>query len=275
MLKTPNTVTNPNLVTVDERNRRLVISGYEPGTNPSQFGQYLISLASQKKLEKIWLWALPEDVPKFIRCGFLLEGSTFRGNSNEFTITLAYYVSRTRKNSNKLKHEDDIIQTVRTKRINRSKVLPSGITLKLLNETFAPQISQLLTKVFVSYPSPIENPEYIRALIRHGNIFAGAFSSNKLIAVSAAYPEASFNRCEMTDCATLENYRGLSISEHLLQILEHEVLNLAPYNLYTLARAQSYGMNRVFHKLGYSYRGRLINNCHIAGSFEDMNLWVK
>lgn len=79
----------------------------------------------------------------------------------------------------------------------------------------------------------------------------------------------------MTDCATIEEYRGHSLSERLLGILEHEVLKHGSFILYTLARAQSYGMNRVFYKLGYRYQGRLINNCHIACSFEDMNLWVR
>lgn len=275
MLNTMSPMSFSSPITVDERNKRLVVNGYAQGTKPSLFGRHLIYLAVKKKLEKIWLWALPTDVHEFLRCGFRTEGNLFRGNYEEFAVSLAYYVSGARGHSDKLQSENNIIHTVRTEPINQSQRLPLGMELKLLNESFARQISQLLTQVFTSYPSPVENPQYIRSLIQHGNIFAGAFSQEKLISVAAAYPDPILNRCEMTDCATIEEYRGHSLSERLLWILEHEVQKHGSFNLYTLARAQSYGMNRVFHKLGYSYQGRLINNCHIAGSFEDMNLWVR
>ena len=46
-------------------------------------------------------------------------------------------------------------------------------------------------------------------------------------------------------------------------------------NLYTIARARSAGMNRVFYNRGYRWTGTLVNNCHIAGDFEDMHVWCK
>lgn len=264
-----------NPITVDERNKRLVVNGYAQGTKPSLFSPHLINIALTMKLEKIWLWALPVDVAKFLRFGFRIEGSLFRGNYEEFAVSLAYYVNESRGHSDKLQAEKDIIHNVKTEPFNQSQPFPPGIELKLLNESYAQRISQILTQVFISYPSPVENPLYIRSLIQDGNIFAGAFSEDTLISVAAAYPDPILNRCEMTDCATLEEYRGLSLSERLLGILEQEINKKSSFILYTLARAQSYGMNRVFHKLGYSYQGRLINNCDIAGSFEDMNIWIR
>jgi len=275
MLNTISPVSFSGPITVDEKNKRLVVDGYPQGTKPSLLGRHLIYVALKKKLEKIWLWALPVDVPEYIRCGFRIEGTLFRDNNEEFAVSLAYYVSGGRGHSNKLQAENEIINSVRTEPIHQERSLAHGTELKLLDESFAQQISQLLTKVFISYPSPMEDPQYIRSLIQKGNIFAGAISQEKLISVAAAYPDQNLKRCEMTDCATIEEYRGYSLSERLLRILESEVQKHGSFNLYTLARAQSYGMNRVFHKLGYRYQGRLINNCHIAGSYEDMNLWVR
>jgi hypothetical protein len=34
-------------------------------------------------------------------------------------------------------------------------------------------------------------------------------------------------------------------------------------------------MNTALARLGYRFRGRLMNNCHIMGGFEDMNIWVR
>lgn len=275
MLSTVNAGSFSDLITVDGRNKRLVVEGYAPGTKPSLLSDYLIDLAAQKELEKIWLWALPADVPDFLACGFQSEGSLFRGDYEEFTVSLAYYPAAARGHSNKLQAENDLLAAVRAKPVDQAQQLPLGIELKLLNESYSEHISQLLTQVFATYPSPVENPQYIRSLIQKGNIFAGAFSRQELIALAAAYPDPVLNRCEMTDCATLINYRGYSLTERLLGILEREAQKRGSFNLYTLARAQSFGMNRVFHKLGYRYRGRLINNCHIGGSYEDMNLWVR
>ena len=263
MLNTMSRVNILSPITVDETNKRLVVEGYAQGTNPSLYGRHLLHLAQEKNLEKVWLWALPADVREFLQCGFRIEGSLFRGNYEEYVVSLTYYVRATRGHSDQLQSEKDIIHAVRTKPISQSQHLPVGIELKLLDESFAGEISKLLTQVFTSYPSPVENPQYIRSLIQHGNIYAGAFSQEKLIGVAAAYPDPILNRCEMTDCATLEKYRGHSLSERLLWILGQEVQKRGSFSLFTLARAQSYGMNRVFHKLGYGYQGRLINNCHI------------
>ncbi|KJR47946.1 Beta-lysine acetyltransferase [Desulfosporosinus sp. I2] len=275
MLNTTGPVSFSSTITVDDKNKRLVVNGYTQGTKPALFGKHVIYLALKKKLEKIWLWALPSDVPEFLRCGFRTEGNLFRNNYEEFAVSLAYYVSGARGHSDKLQSENEIIYSVRTEPINQLQRLPLEIELKLLDESFSQQIAQLLPQVFTSYPTPVEDPQYIRSLLRQGNVFAGAFSQGKLIGVAAAYPDPILNRCEMTDCAIIEEYQGHSLSERLLRILECEVQKQGSFNLYSLARAQSYGMNRVFHKLGYRYQGRLINNCHIAGSYEDMNLWVR
>lgn len=46
-------------------------------------------------------------------------------------------------------------------------------------------------------------------------------------------------------------------------------------HLFSLTRAVSTGMNMVIAKLGFEYKGRLIQNSQISGDFEDMNIWVK
>jgi hypothetical protein len=44
---------------------------------------------------------------------------------------------------------------------------------------------------------------------------------------------------------------------------------------YTIARAESPGMNIVFTKNAYRYGGRLTNNTNISGHIESMNIWYK
>jgi len=261
-------------VLIDRRNKRLVVNSYPTGTEPWKLADSLKAVAKRYNLGKIWLWALPEDVPDFLRSGFHLEGHLFRGKYNKFVVSLAHFPQRERGKSVILPLEDEVLQTVSAEKTGSRTFVPQGILLCTLNQMHAKQVSQLLTKVFSSYPSPVGDPQYISSMMQKKCIFAGAFDQDKLIGVAAAYVDSKFGCCEMTDCAVLNEYRGYSLTEKLLRILEKEVRKLGPYTLYTLARAQSAAMNRVFFKLGYQYTGRLINNCHISGSFQDMNLWV-
>jgi hypothetical protein len=44
---------------------------------------------------------------------------------------------------------------------------------------------------------------------------------------------------------------------------------------YTIARAASHGMNTTFARQGYRFAGTLVNNTHIAGGIESMNVWYR
>ncbi|MBC2722924.1 MAG: putative beta-lysine N-acetyltransferase, partial [Desulfosporosinus sp.] len=96
MLNTWNLGDFSSHITVDQKNKRLIINGYTQGIKPSLFSAQLIDLAIKNRLEKIWLWALPADVPEFIQGGFCTEGNIFRGYDKEFSVSIAYYVSRKR-----------------------------------------------------------------------------------------------------------------------------------------------------------------------------------
>ena len=75
-----------------------------------------------------------------------------------------------------------------------------------------------------------------------------------------------------TDFATLPSQRGPGLAQHILAALEDDMAEREILNLYTIARARSAGMNRVFHNRDYEWTGTLVNNCHIAGQFEDMHV---
>ena len=71
---------------------------------------------------------------------------------------------------------------------------------------------------------------------------------------------------ELTNCATLPEYRKHGFMKSLLIKLEEELRERfsAPIQLLDL----SFGMNLAFHQLGYTYTGRLANNCYILISWK-------
>ena len=96
-----------------------------------------------------------------------------------------------------------------------------------------------------------------------------------MVAAASAETQPPHRSAEMTDFATLPEQRGAGLAQHLLAALESDMADLGIFNLYTIARARSAGMNRVFYNRGYEWTGTLVNNCHISGSFEDMHVWCR
>ncbi|KAB2953361.1 putative beta-lysine N-acetyltransferase [Heliorestis acidaminivorans] len=259
---------------VDQLNRRLIITSI-PSPLPPTFASSIIEVAKKEKLEKIWLWAPIRELAPLLEQGFLLEG-IIEGEKKEKTMaTMAYYIVPQRGISRKTEEEKALLHAIAEKPIKKLDPLPSSYDLRFLQSRDSFAISKLLREVFETYPSPVDNPAYIQELMTKGCLFAGAFYEDKLVSLVAGYPEKEWMRCEITDCATHQDHRGLAFTERLIPLVEKAMLKKGDYRFYTLARATSYGVNRVFYKLGYRYQGRLINNCDIAGSYEDMNLWVK
>jgi putative beta-lysine N-acetyltransferase len=267
---------NPSSGTyIDEINRRLVIRAYDRTAIPSLIDQS-ITLSLSHNLEKIWLWSFPEDTSVFMDYGFTLEGILEINTLDRPSASLAFYLTPYRNKTYRKKEEDALLIQAMSLPAKPLADLPQEFSTILLGEKDCGIISTLLRQVFVIYPTPVDNPEYLRKLMKNGCVFAGVFYQNRLVSVASAYPEEDWQRCELTDCATLEDFRGMSLTERTIRFLgDHLKDSNTSYTMYTLARARSLGINRVFHKLGYQYRGRLLNNCNIHGGFEDMNLWVR
>ena len=129
--------------------------------------------------------------------------------------------------------------------------------------------------VFETYPSPLTNPDYISATMEKNVVYRMARLNGEAIAAASAEVSKKFSNAEMTDCATVASAQGKGIMQHLLIELEQDLKKMGIMTAYTLARAQSFGMNCAFFRLDYEFSGRLINNCDIFGQYEDMNIWVK
>jgi ribosomal protein S18 acetylase RimI-like enzyme len=80
---------------------------------------------------------------------------------------------------------------------------------------------------------------------------------------------------EMTDFATLPQWRGRGFAGRLLKHLHSRIRSLGIRTAYTIARAASHGMNSVFRKSGYHYAGVLKNNSQICGGIQSMTVWYK
>jgi putative beta-lysine N-acetyltransferase len=155
------------------------------------------------------------------------------------------------------------------------KPLPPDVRLVRAKRKHIPALVSIYRSVFETYPSPLTTADFIKSTMERDVIYRLALRNGDAIAAASADVHARHSNAELTDCATFPEARGQGLMQHILSALEEDLRARGIMTAYTLARAGSVGMNRVFFLLGYEFSGRLINNCDIFGQFEDMNIWVK
>ena len=139
----------------------------------------------------------------------------------------------------------------------------------------AAEMSRLFKEVYRTYPFPIDDPSYLmKAMETHVRYFCVRWK-NKIVAIGSSEMDRENLSVEMTDFATLPAWTGRGLASLLLVQMETGMALEGMRTAFTIARALSAGMNRVFFKGGYRYAGTLTNNTQISGRIESMNVWYK
>jgi putative beta-lysine N-acetyltransferase len=141
--------------------------------------------------------------------------------------------------------------------------------------TDAQEMCYIYGQVFQSYPFPITKPEYLQSMMNENVIYFCIRKEGKIMALASMEIDRDHENVEMTDFATLSQWRGYGLAARLLDHMDQEAHDMGIRTAYTIARAQSHGINSIFQQNGYSYGGLLKNNTHISGSIQSMTVWYK
>jgi putative beta-lysine N-acetyltransferase len=236
------------------------------------------NLASKKNYSKIFVKVPAKDFDIFKSKGYLKEASIkgfYNGKAEVFFM--GKFFSESRKIEHFPDKVKDIIGTSKSKKPLESSQLPEPVefTFHLATPKDSKAIAEVYQKVFKTYPFPIHDPKYIEKTMEENHQYFTLWDGDKLAAVSSTEMYPSNNNVEMTDFATLPQYRGNNLAIFLLAKMEERMNKEGYITAFTIARAYSYGMNITFAKMGYTYSGTLVNNTNISGSLESMNIWYK
>ncbi|WP_453996402.1 putative beta-lysine N-acetyltransferase [Bacillus nitroreducens] len=259
-------------IIVDYFNLRLRVIDYRG--NVMSFLTEVNEIAKQHSFEKIIWMAKREDLLCFISRGYMIEAviPKYFNGSDAYFVTK--YLTNKRRNSDKWMEEEQIMTDIlRHPRENHLTDTPFIIRKATVDDI--EQLATLYDTVFQIYPTPLNQPDYIKKAINDSTIFYVALDGDVIVSSASAEMNHDFYHAELTDCATLDAYRKHGLMKKLLMQLEQELVNQGIYCAFSIARALSYGMNKSFYQLGYTYTGRLTNNCYIFDKIEDMNVWVK
>lgn len=261
-------------VILDFFNRRLKLEEYRG--NLTLIIEEMYKLVDNHKFEKVICKVRHEDLFGFMENGFMIEAVIKRYFVGSDCYFLTKYFINERRNSDKWMEEEAILTGVLEKQPDDSPPrIDSKFHIRKATPNDTTQLAYLYSQVFQIYPTPLNEPNYIEKAMNDSTIFYVVEDNGQIVSAASAEVNSTQFNAELTDCATLPSYRKHGLMKQLLVQLEAELVRNDIFCAYSIARALSFGMNNCFYQLGYSYTGRLTNNCYIFDKIEDMNVWVK
>jgi lysine 2,3-aminomutase len=188
---------------------------------------------------------------------------------------MAKYLDRSRSRLDQASQVEQVLAVARERAQGTQPALPAGVRLARCGPDDVGAMAELYRLVFPSYPFPIHEPSFLAECMADHVFFMGAWQGKELVALASAEQYLQASHAELTDFATLPDYRRRGLAGALLREVEGHARSQGFALVYTIARALSAGMNVTFARGGYDLGGTLINNTQISGRIETMNVWYK
>jgi putative beta-lysine N-acetyltransferase len=224
-------------------------------------------------VEKIIVKLKEKQKAYFLANGFIEEGHIPRYFAGEDMSFLVKYTTPKRKKYLGEREEQSILHNILSTSRNSPKSTNNYIKIAELSD--AAKLAELYNKVFSVYPTPLGEAEYVKNTMRDGTLYVFIEDNDRIVSAASAEINNTYKNAELTDCATLEEAQGKGYNIQLIAKLENLLSKKNMGVCYSLARAKSYAINKIFYNLGYHYTGKLINNCNIYSGLENMNVWYK
>ncbi|OVE68822.1 putative beta-lysine N-acetyltransferase [Clostridium diolis] len=259
---------------VDLTNKRLKI--LDLNAISLQSLKRIIHFASKLHLGKIICNSNKESLEAFVSAGFAIEGRINGYFKGEDAFCMSYYINSDRNICSNFTQKDLLVKQCLS--LQNSYVYNKNnqvYQIRTATENDISEIIKLFSAVFLTYPTPIYNQEYLKETMNNKILYKVAVYDEKIVSIASADMDMKNLNAEITDCATSPAYRGKGILANVIYSLECDLKAKGFLTLYSLCRAINPSINFVLSKHNYKFTGRMVNNCNICGTFEDMNIWVK
>lgn len=224
-------------------------------------------------VEKLIVKSRTQDVLFFESKGFTNEAHIKNYFLDADMFFMTKYFSFDRQKSLAWDEEELIVKTILKEEVNAYETDISNV--RVASKDDCKDLADLYQKVFPIYPTSLSDPNHLSKTMEAGTIYVFIRDEGMIISAASAEVNAVYKNAELTDCASRQEAQGKGHMKKLLSKLDKLLVHNGIHCLYTIARAESVGMNKVFHQLGYQYGGRLKKNLIIYSGLEDMNVWYK
>ncbi len=183
----------------------------------------VLAEAKQEGAQKVIFFAKRGDEPEFVKHLFIVEGVIDGYYNGHEAVVMVRYLSEERRRSDSYVSEDSTVDRLYETPQRGLTQTESALMFRKADEDDADRLSHLYKHVFLTYPTPVFNPLYIKKTMRENTIYYAAFDQDRLIGAASADINPVLGHAEMTDCAVLSDYRGNSVTAHLFKALEQEL----------------------------------------------------
>lgn len=233
----------------------------------------LVGGTVQPWVEKIILKSRKADRNKFLSAGYKEEAMVHGYFNGEDMHFLVRYTNPHREQVGELRDMEDRIREMVSSAVNARE--PEMNLAAPAGYGDAEELSAVFRSVFQIYPTPVEDPTFIRKAMQEGTRYYGVRREGSLQSVGSAEVNSKWNNAELTDCATITEAAGKGYMYAIMARIDQDLLHHGIRCRYSIARATSYPMNVIFQRLGFSYSGCLRRNVRIGTGLEDMNVWCR
>ncbi|MDQ2085187.1 putative beta-lysine N-acetyltransferase [Herbivorax sp. ANBcel31] len=263
-------------VKIEPISKRMKVYQLPSNYNNARFVSELKELAKEKKCDKIILYVKKNERKLIDQNEFHKEGFIKGFFNGDTAYIYSLFCNPKRKTHVSLLEEQNVLKIVAGDNKTIQDVsMPQGYTMRRAAETDVFQMAKLYTEVFKTYPTPMNDPDYIIEAMNNHVYFTVIEKDGEIISACSADVLPEFEAAELTDCSTLPLYRGKGLLTsqffYLIDFMKKKNIK----TVFSYSRAVSVGMNLINKRFGFKYGGRLIQNSNISGRLETMNIWYK
>ncbi|MDZ7761810.1 MAG: putative beta-lysine N-acetyltransferase [Desulfovermiculus sp.] len=243
----------------------------------------LEELANANGLSKICAKVPQQAQTHFVNRGFGLEARIpgfFHGQENGLYLAKFLHPARSQPDQTCPEppwetNSSQIEPGVHQPECSLTRKLSSEMPIHKLGLERAKEIARIFARNFSAYPFPLQDLDYLQECMQTNVCFFGLEMKGQIAALASSEMDEAAGHVEMTDFITLPSFRGQGLATLILQAMEQEMRMRGFWIAFSIARAGSPGINSVFARQGYAYRGRLVQNTRFNKKLEDMNVWSK
>ncbi|SMO76255.1 putative beta-lysine N-acetyltransferase [Melghirimyces algeriensis] len=261
-------------VDVEPISRRMKV--YQLSDPVDRMIEKLKKVAYEEQCDKLLFYVKKEEKDALKGKRFIPEGYIDGFFQGEAAYIYSLFLDPKRNRPVDLKEEQRVMEVVKGNRKKAVKPsLPDGYTMQNAQAKDAPEMAELYQQVFETYPTPMNDPQFIREMMNNQVFFTVVKYHGCIVSACSTDILPLFNCAEISDCVTLPEHRNLRLLSHQFSYQVKQMKQKGVQTLFCYARAVSAGMNLINSRHGFTYGGRMVQNSNIAGRLESMNIWFK
>ncbi|WP_280771153.1 putative beta-lysine N-acetyltransferase [Salipaludibacillus daqingensis] len=265
-------------ILLEPTSKRLKVYKLPASEQMEPFIRSLKQLGKQHQCDKLIFYVKLSEQPMIHPYSTRYEGMIESFFDGEDAHIYAIFLDPQRGQTHLSEQEKNVFRLVHRKRgegpTHRFQ-LPAGFHMRWGNKRDAQQMATLYKTVFKSYPTPMNDPEFIKQMMDDDVYFLIVQHNRDIVSACSAELLKKFRAAELSDCATYREHRSKQLLSYQVAHLFPKLKKVGVRTLFSYSRSKSAGMNLVNAKHGFHFGGRMIKNSNISGSIENMNIWYK